>query len=141
LKVACVPMPTSGRREFLDVDPRILRLPWGRRRGADPVKLARQIALFGTSTDGMPLILVTRDKNGLLGINDGATRATRIAKLLPGQSVRVEVLETRPTYDFGRLPTVGDTIQPFEGHVQGSTRGPSRKAWFFGLILGFLRIV
>jgi hypothetical protein len=103
-------MATSGKREFLDVDPRSLRLPPGRRRGADPIKLARQIALHGATTVGMPPILVTRDKNGLLGINNGVTRATRVAKLLPGQTVRVEVLETRLSYDFSKLPTVGDNI-------------------------------
>src|SRR5262245_3816662 len=105
LKWCSSKMTTHRGREFLDVDPRNLRLPWGRRRGADPIKLTRQISLFGTSTVGMPVILVTRDRNGLLGINNGATRATRVAKLLPGQTVRVEVLETRPAYDFSRLPT------------------------------------
>jgi len=103
-------MTSSGKREFLDVDPRTLRLPFGRWTGADPIKLARQISLHGTSTVGMPVILVTRDKNGLLGINNVVTRATRIAKLLPGQLVRVEVLETRLNYDFSKLPTVGDRI-------------------------------
>ncbi len=31
---------------YLDVDPRTLRLPWSRRDGADPAKLARQINLY-----------------------------------------------------------------------------------------------
>jgi hypothetical protein len=40
--------------EYLDVDPRTLRLPGGRLGGADPYKLQRQIAAFGTGQAGMP---------------------------------------------------------------------------------------
>jgi hypothetical protein len=36
--------------EFLDVDPRSLRLPPSSTAGADPAKLQRQIARFGRST-------------------------------------------------------------------------------------------
>lgn len=70
--------------EFLDVDPGELHLPPGRIQGADPGKLARQIARYGNSLDGMPPLQVVRGKDGYLRINDGVTRATRSAKLLPG---------------------------------------------------------
>lgn len=97
-------------REFLQVDPRKLRLPWSRREGTDPTKLARQIAQFGKRTDGMPPIEVARGKDGILRISNGATRATRVAKLLPGQLVDVEVSENIPNADFSRLPTVEEKL-------------------------------
>src|SRR5438552_2110553 len=77
--------------EFLDVDPATLRLPPSRNSGADPFKLQRQIARHGKSTAGMPRIIVFRAKDGELIIYDGVTRATRVAKLLPGRMVPVEV--------------------------------------------------
>jgi hypothetical protein len=40
-------------------------------------------------------------------IYDGVTRATRVAKLLPGTLVRVEVIDDLRT-PAGHLPTVGD---------------------------------
>src|SRR5262245_34514560 len=91
--------------EFLDVDPRTLRVPWSR-PDPDPSKWARQLSQFGKSTVGMLPILVTRGKDGELRIENGVTRAFRAAKLLPGQTVRVEVLETHPTWDFSKNPTV-----------------------------------
>src|SRR5438034_918825 len=94
---------------YCDVDPRTLRLPWSRRDGADPAKLARQISLHGTSTHGMPPPFVYRASDGELVISDGVTRATRVAKLLPGTRVRVEV-----TGDLNvpgaTMPTVGDKL-------------------------------
>ncbi len=42
-------------------------------------------------------------------INDGVTRATRVAKLIPGALVRVEVIDDYPAI-VGRLPTIGDTV-------------------------------
>jgi hypothetical protein len=42
-------------------------------------------------------------------IFDGVTRATRVAKLLPGQLVTVEVIDDIPT-TAGHLPTVGDKL-------------------------------
>jgi hypothetical protein len=96
--------------ELLQVDPRELRLPWSRQDGADPFKLARQIARFGDKTDGMPPLLVVRGKGGLLRISDGVTRATRVADLLPGQTVTVEVIEDRPNADFSKNPTAGDKL-------------------------------
>lgn len=96
-------------REFLDVDPRTLRLPGSRRSGADPVKLQRQIARYGASLDGMPTIEVSRGTDGELVINNGVTRATRAAKLAPGSTVRVEVIDDLPIA-VGSFPSIGDLI-------------------------------
>ena len=96
--------------EFLDVDPGTLRLPTTRRDGADPAKLARQISRFGKTTDGMPPLEVVRAANGELVVNDGVTRATRVAKLLPGQKVRVEVMSEAPRLDVSGYPTVKDRL-------------------------------
>jgi len=75
-----------------DVLPGDLRLPPSRASGADPWKLHQQIRLFGSSTVGMPPILVYEDPDGLLEIIDGVTRATRIAKLDPHQPVPVVII-------------------------------------------------
>src|SRR5689334_4996516 len=96
-------------RTFLDVDPRTLRLPPSRLNGADPVKLQLQMAQFLGSTKGMPPLEVYQDRNGLLMIWNGVTRATRIAKLAPGTLVRVEVLGTSQK-DFSRQPAVEDRL-------------------------------
>lgn len=96
-------------RVFLDVDPRTLRLPGSRRVGADPVKLQRQIAQFGKSIQGMPPLEVSRGTDGELVINDGVTRATRVARLLPGMTVRVEVIDDLPI-QVGAFPSIGDVI-------------------------------
>ena len=96
-------------RVFLDVDPRTLHLPTSRLTGADPVKLQRQIAAFGASKQGMPFVEVYRGSDGKLMIFDGVTRATRVAKLLPGQLVSVELIDDLKT-PVGHLPTVGDTL-------------------------------
>jgi hypothetical protein len=96
-------------RLFLDVDPRTLHLPTSRITGADPVKLQRQIAKFGTSMQDMPILEVSRGSDGELMINDGVTRATRIAKLLPGTLVPVEVIDDYPA-PVGQLPTIGDMV-------------------------------
>ena len=96
-------------RLFLDVDPRTLHLPTSRLSGADPLKLQRQIGRHSTSTQGMPPLEVYRGTDGELMIFNGVTRATRVAKLLPGQLVQVEVIDDLPT-PVGHLPTVGDTL-------------------------------
>jgi len=96
--------------QFLDVDPRILHLPSSRAGGADPGKLTRQLAKHGFSTQGMPPPWVTRDGNGRLQIVDGVTRATRFAKFLPGQMIRVEVIADQPNEDYRKFPTVGDRL-------------------------------
>lgn len=75
-----------------EVDPSELRLPPSRASGADPWKLHRQIAKFGSSKDEMPPIFVYEDPDGILEISDGVTRATRIAKLAPGETVPVIVI-------------------------------------------------
>ena len=96
-------------RLFLDADPRQLHLPTSRLSGADPLKLHRQIARYAKSTQGMPTLEVYRGSDGKLMVFDGVTRATRVAKLIPGQLVRVEVIEDLST-PVGHLPTVGDTL-------------------------------
>jgi len=96
-------------REFLQVDPASLHLPGSRADGADPMKLHRQVAKYGTSTDGMPPLDVKRGSDGELVIYDGVTRATRSAKYLPGTPITVEVTGelTRPV---GGMPKVGDRL-------------------------------
>ena len=97
-------------RTFLDVDPRTLHLPTSRRCGADPYKLQRQIARHGSSILGMQALEVSRGSDGELVLNNGVTRATRVAKLLPGVSVRVEVIDDLPI-PFGGYPKVGDVLR------------------------------
>jgi hypothetical protein len=75
-----------------EVDPAELRLPPSRAAGVDPWKLHRQIKQYGSSKVGMPPLLVYEDPQGLLEIFDGVTRAARIAKLTPGESVSVQVI-------------------------------------------------
>ena len=96
-------------RELLQVDPASLHLPGSRNDGADPVKLQRQLAKHGMSVDGMPPIDVKRGSDGELVIYDGVTRATRVAKYLPGTPVTVEVTG-RLKGRVGQLPKVGDKI-------------------------------
>jgi hypothetical protein len=95
--------------ELLDVDPRTLHLPPSRASGADPGKLHRQIARHGKSTAGMPRLIVFRAADGALVIYDGVTRATRIAKLLPGQTVPIDVIGDLPSPGL-HYPTVGDKL-------------------------------
>jgi hypothetical protein len=94
----------------LRVDPCTLRLPPSRFSGADHIKLTRQIAKHGNSTQGMPVIEVTEGAGGELMINSGVTRATRVAKLLPGQLVEVEIIDQRPKWILTKFPTVGDRL-------------------------------
>jgi hypothetical protein len=81
-------MPADVR----DVDLAELRLPASRSSGADPFKLQQQIARHGTSIAGMPPLLAYEGSDGILELVDGVTRATRVAKLLTGTTVRVEVI-------------------------------------------------
>jgi len=78
--------------DFRDVDPAELRLPSSRSSGADPYKLQRQIAKYGTSVSGMPPLLAYEGSDGVLELVDGVTRATRVAKLLPATTIRVEII-------------------------------------------------
>ncbi|HQU41560.1 MAG: hypothetical protein B7Z73_07355 [Planctomycetia bacterium 21-64-5] len=94
---------------YVDVDPRTLHLPWSRRDGADPAKLARQISRYGDSTQGMPPPFVYRGTDGELVINDGVTRATRIAKLSPGTLIRVEIVGNLRV-PAASIPTVGEKL-------------------------------
>ena len=94
---------------LVDVDPRTLRLLPSRRGGADPVKLQRQIAAFGASTDGMPPLVAYEAADGVLVLYDGVTRATRIAKLAPGTLVPVQVIG-RLRRAFGSDPSIGDQL-------------------------------
>ena len=73
------------------------------------MKLHRQMARYGMSITGMPPIEVTRGIDGKLVINDGVTRATRVAKYLPGTIVTVEVTGMIPVA-VGGLPTVKERL-------------------------------
>ena len=94
---------------YIEVDPRTLHLPWSRRDGADPAKLARQIGLYGASTQGMPPPLVYRGTDGEFVINDGVTRATRVAKLSPDALIQVEVVGSLRV-SAATMPTVGEKL-------------------------------
>jgi len=94
---------------FMDVDPRTLRLPRSRSSGADPYKLHRQIAQFGSSMKGIIPVEVSRGSDGELVINNGVTRATRVAMLLPGTLIRVEVIDVLPV-PVGTYALLGDLI-------------------------------
>jgi hypothetical protein len=72
--------------------------------------LARQIAKHGDSLDGMPPLEVVRGKDGNLRINDGVTRATRAAKLRPGQTVIAEVIQDLPSLDVTKMPKIKDVL-------------------------------
>ena len=78
--------------DVFQIDPRGLRLPPSRSDGADPEKLQRQIARHGDSIGEMPEIWVYRCTDDELVIYNGVTRATRAAKLMPGQTVPVRVI-------------------------------------------------
>jgi len=92
-----------------EVDPRELRLPPSRAGGVDPWKLHQEIRRFGSSKDGMPPIFVYEDPDGLLEISDGVTRATRMAKLAPGETVPVLVIG-RYRRSRGSSPCVKDRL-------------------------------
>lgn len=96
--------------EFIEVDPGELYLPPSRFQGADPGKLARQIARHGDSLEGMPPLQLVRGQDGRLRINDGVTRATRAAKLRPGQRVPAEVIQDLPNLKVTRTPKVKDAL-------------------------------
>jgi hypothetical protein len=95
--------------DFRDVDPAELRLPSSRSSGADAYKLQRQIARHGTSITGMPPLFAYEGADGVLELVDGVTRATRVAKLLPGITVRVEVLG-KLRQPMGQNRRIGDAL-------------------------------
>ncbi len=94
-------------QDYRDVDPLELRLPSG--RGANPFKLQRQIARFGSSSVGMPPLWVYEASDGVLVVYNGITRATRIGKLAPGTTVRVEVL-AKLRRAYAGEPKIGDFL-------------------------------
>lgn len=57
----------------------------------------------------MPTLEVSRGTDGELMINNGVTWATRVAKLLPGTLVRVEVIDDLPM-PVRNLPKIGDLL-------------------------------
>ena len=73
------------------------------------MKLQRQIAQYGSSAKGMPPLEVSRGSDGELVINNGVTRATRIAKLSPGATVRVEVIDDLPI-PVASFASIGDLL-------------------------------
>jgi hypothetical protein len=95
--------------DFRDIDPRELRVPPSRRQGADPAKLQRQIALFGRFSVGMPPPWVYEGSDGVLMLYNGVTRATRIAKLAIGTTIRVEVVG-KIAKPFAGEPKIGDVL-------------------------------
>jgi hypothetical protein len=69
-----------------------------------------QIRQFGSEINGMPPVQVTKDQNGELMINDGVTRATRVAKLRPEAKITVEIIDDLPRVSFEHLPRVRERI-------------------------------
>jgi len=101
----------SGRSApMIQVDPGELHVPPSRLQGADPAKLARQIAKYGNGIDGIPLLEIVRGKDGHLRINDGVTRTTRVAKLLPGQTLPAVVIHDLPNLDVTRFPKIKELL-------------------------------
>ena len=95
--------------DFRDVDPAELCVPPSRWQGADLFKLQRQISLFGAIDVGMPPPWVYEGSDGVLILYNGVTRATRIAKLVPGKLIRVEVIGKLPKALAGE-PKIGDLL-------------------------------
>jgi hypothetical protein len=58
---------------------------------------------------GMPPPWVYEGSDGVLMLYNGVTRATRIAKLVPGTLIRVEVIGTLPRA-FAAEPKIGDPL-------------------------------
>jgi hypothetical protein len=102
--------PAGSNRKLIQVDPAELHVPPSRPQGADPAKLARQISKHGNSLDGMPPLELVRGKDGNLRINDGVTRATRAAKLRPGETVIAEIIQELPTLDMTKMPKIKDVL-------------------------------
>ena len=78
-------------------------------RAADPSKPQRQIVQFSSPAVGMPPIEISGGTDGETVINNGVTRATRIAKLSPGTFVGVEVIDDLPI-PVGLFPSIGDLM-------------------------------
>jgi hypothetical protein len=95
--------------DAFEVDPAILRISPSRPQGADPTRLQLRISQFGRSRDGMPPLELGLAIDGELVIMDGMTRATRIAKLVPGTTVPAKITE-KLNYKGRRLPTIGECL-------------------------------
>lgn len=91
------------------VDPGELHLPPSRLDGADPAKLMRQLSKHGNSIQGIPPLLLYQGTDGAYMIYDGVTRATRVAKLLPGTQIPAEVMATTRVA-VSRFPKVKDKL-------------------------------
>lgn len=94
-----------------------MRLPWIPTtygfRSLDPAGLIRPSFKDRSSSSGhpsgMPPLWVYEAADGVLVVYDGVTRATRVAKLLPGKLIRVEVIgKLRRAY--GNYPKIGDLL-------------------------------
>jgi len=76
-----------------EVDPGDLRLPSvGQAASTLGSGIRRSVRQFVARRDDLPPILVHEDPDGVLEITDGVTRATRVAKLTPGEPVPVVVI-------------------------------------------------
>lgn len=58
----------------------------------------------------MPPLQLVRGEDGHLRSNDGVTRATRAAKLRPGELVPAEVIQDLPWLDVTRMPKVKEVL-------------------------------
>jgi hypothetical protein len=106
-------------------------IPSSLAHGADPGKLARQIAKHGRSLDGMPPLQVIRGKDGHLRIDDGVTRA---AKLRPGVLVPAEVIQDLPRLDVTRMPCMSEVTNIIHAIEAGDPHAaaqllPLRPVW------------
>ncbi len=69
----------------------------------------RQIARFGASSVEIPPPWVYEASDGVPVLYNGITRATRIAKLAPGATIRVEVVG-RLRRAYAGAPKIGDLV-------------------------------
>lgn len=67
------------------------------------------MSLFGQSAVGMPPPWVYEGSDGVLVLYNGVTRATRIAKLAFGATIRVEEIGKLPKA-FAADPKIGDLL-------------------------------
>ena len=98
--------------DFRHALPGLLRVSSMRPEGADEMQLQDQFNEFGFSAVDMPPIEVTLGMEGEMMINNGMTRATRCYMINSEQSVKVEVIEVRPEWNFSRLLTIAETLTP-----------------------------
>jgi len=92
------------------VDPGELHVPPERSSGADLIKFTRRFSRFSTSIAGMPPLELLRGRNGALRVNDGVTRATRVARFCPGVLVPAEIIHDLPNVDVERWPKIKELL-------------------------------